>query len=273
MAGCWRIDELAQRAGVTVDTIRYYAREGLLAAPERSGRHKLYGPDHLERLGRIRDLQARRFSLAAIRTVLDADRPGLEDLFAAGERAYTFEELVERAGIDAAIASDLRAVGLLVEPAAVGRDSYDEADCALLRSVVALQAIGMTPEILVRLGAIYVHHFRALQSDVHDMLAGVGTDWDPDELVAIQRRLTANVQPMIRSVDAVLRYVHERTVQRLTLEAVRTARANGTGVGGVPVGAPAPDGSGGGPARASLPTGGVPVGTDAAKAGTTPPPP
>jgi len=50
----WRIDELAHEAGVTVDTIRYYAREGLLTAPERSGRHKLYGSAHLERLGRIR---------------------------------------------------------------------------------------------------------------------------------------------------------------------------------------------------------------------------
>lgn len=235
MIGCWRIDDLAQRAGVTVDTIRYYAREGLLAAPERNGRHKLYGPDHLDRLGHIRDLQARRFSLAAIRTILDADRPGLEDLFATGDRSYTFDELVARAGIDVEVAADLRAVGLLVDPVELERDSYDEADCALLKSVVELQAIGMTPEILVRLGAIYVHHFRALQADVHDMLAGVGTDWDPDDMVEIQRKLTANVQSMIHSVDGVLRYVHERTVQRLTLEAVRTARATGTGVGGVRV--------------------------------------
>src|ERR1700709_2625809 len=77
----WRIDELAHEAGVTVDTIRYYAREGLLDAPEREGRHKLYGPDHLDRLGRIRDLQTQRFSLAAIKALLDADRPGLEGLF------------------------------------------------------------------------------------------------------------------------------------------------------------------------------------------------
>ena len=77
MAPSWRIDELAQRAGVTVDTIRYYAREHLLPPPERSGRHKLYGPEHLDRLTRIRDLQAQRFSLAAIRAVLDADQRGL----------------------------------------------------------------------------------------------------------------------------------------------------------------------------------------------------
>ena len=49
----WRIDELAQKAGVTVDTIRYYAREGLLPPPAKSGRNKLYGPEHVDRLARI----------------------------------------------------------------------------------------------------------------------------------------------------------------------------------------------------------------------------
>ena len=84
MAPCWKIDELAQRGKVTVDTIRYYAREKLFPPPVRSGRHKLYGPEHLDRLGWIRKLQAERFSLAAIRAVLDADRPGIEHLFTPG---------------------------------------------------------------------------------------------------------------------------------------------------------------------------------------------
>ena len=94
----------------------------------------------------------------------------------------------------------------------------------------------MTEDILVELGAIYVRHFRALQTDVHAMLAGEDRDWDPDELVAVQRRLTANSQRMIPAVDRVLNYVHQRTIQRLTLEAVRTAQATGTGVGGVRLG-------------------------------------
>jgi DNA-binding transcriptional MerR regulator len=236
MVGCWRIDELARQAGLTVDTIRYYAREGLLTAPERSGRHKLYGPGHLERLERIRDLQARRFSLAAIRAILDADRPGLEGLFATGDRQYTLADMVERSGLAADLVDRLRDVGLLADPAELGREAYDDVDLALLRSVGELQEIGMTPEILLELGAIYVRHFRALQHDVHDMLAGrTRADWDPDELEAVQRRLTANVSRMIPAVDRVLNYVHQRTIQRLTLEAVRTARTTGTGVGGVRV--------------------------------------
>lgn len=234
--GCWRIDELAQRAGLTVDTIRYYAREGLLPPPERSGRHKLYGTEHLDRLERIRDFQDRRFSLAAIRAVFDADRPGIEGLFAGAGRALRFDDLVERSGVPRDLVVRLHDVGLLPEPAEFGREAYDESDLELLKAVAELREIGMTPEILVELGAIYVRHFRALQRDVHDMLAGkANIGWDPDELVAIQRRLTANASRMIPAVDRVLNYVHQRTIQRLTLEAIQTAQDTNTGVGGVRV--------------------------------------
>jgi DNA-binding transcriptional MerR regulator len=232
----WRIDELAQRAGVTVDTIRYYSREQLLPPPERSGRHKLYRPDHLERLERIRDLQTQRFSLAAIRAVLDADRPGLERLFASGERQYSLDELVAASGVDRHVVDGLREVGLLPDPADLGHEAYDENDLRVLRAIAELQDVGMTPQILVELGAIYVRHFRALQHDVHDMFAGrTRDDWDPDELVSVQRSLTANTSRMIPATNQVLNYVHQRTIQRLTLEALETAAQTHTGVGGVRV--------------------------------------
>jgi DNA-binding transcriptional MerR regulator len=236
--GPWRIDELARQAGVTVDTIRYYAREGLLEPPERSGRHKLYGAAHLERLERIRDLQGQRFSLAAIRALLSVDRPGIEGLFVSEGRRYSFDDLVERSGLPAELVGRLREVGMLADPASLGHEDYDESDLGLLRAVVELRDIGMTEAILVELAAIYVRHFRALQKDVHAMLAGEGRDWDPDEMVAVQRRLTANARRMVPAVDRVLNYVHQRTIQRLTLDAVRTSQETGTGVGGVPIDKP-----------------------------------
>ncbi len=95
----WRIDELAHEAGVTVDTIRYYSREGLLEPPERSGRHKLYGSEHLDRLTRIREFQAQRFSLAAIKALLDVDRPGIEGLFVTHGRTYDLDDLVDKSGL------------------------------------------------------------------------------------------------------------------------------------------------------------------------------
>ena len=228
----WRIDELAHEAGVTVDTIRYYAREGLLDPPERAGRHKLYGRDHLDRLGRIRELQGRRFSLAAIRAILDVDRPGIEGIFTS-HGSYGFDDLVAKSGLDEHLVIRLRDIGLLADPESLGHEVYDDSDLVLLRAVVELQDIGMTEDILVELGAIYVRHFRALQKDVHDMLSGKDRAWDEEEMVAIQRQLTANSQRMIPAVDRVLNYVHQRTIQRLTLEAVRTAQETRTGVGGL----------------------------------------
>ena len=221
----WRIDELAQRAGLTVDTIRYYSREGLLLAPEKQGRNRLYGTQHLERLDRIRELQAQRFSLAAIRAIVDVDRPGLEGLFTAEGRSYSLAELVERSGVDEQLVAGLREVGLLPDPSEFGGESYDDADLALLRAVAELRSIGMTPEILLALGRIYVGHFSALQRDVLDMLSGKANPaWSAEELVAVQQQLTANAQRLMPAINQLLNYVHQRTLQHLTLEAVQTDR-------------------------------------------------
>src|SRR5688572_3160786 len=67
-----RIGELADRAGTTVRTIRYYVAEGLLPAPAGSGPRSEYTDDHLARLGAIRALKARYLPLAEIRRRLAA---------------------------------------------------------------------------------------------------------------------------------------------------------------------------------------------------------
>jgi DNA-binding transcriptional MerR regulator len=230
----WRIDDLARQTGVTVDTIRYYAREGLLPAPERSGRHKLYGPDHLERLTRIRELQDRRFSLAAIRAVLDAETPGLANLFGS-DGGYSFDDLIARSGVDAGLVADLRDVGLLPDPTEFGQESYDETDVAMLRAVHELLDVGMTREVLVELAAIYVRQFRLLQAEVHAVLAGETHDWDPEQLRAMQVALTEHTSQLIPAIERVLNHVHQRTVQRLTLSAIHRAQHDHLGVGGLPV--------------------------------------
>lgn len=229
-----RIDDLAQRSGLTVDTIRYYAREGLLPPAVKSGKNKLYGPEHVERLAKIKDLQERRFNLASIRAIVAADRPGIPDLFLGAEHQYELDVLVSRSGLDAHFVGQLAEVGLLAAPASLGRQAYDDADLHMLQAVRELLAIGMTEEILVELGRIYVRQFSALQTEVHALLAGwTHPEWDPDDVAAMQRSLTSNARRMLPAVDGVLNYVHQRTVQRLTIDAIRTAVDTGTGVGGV----------------------------------------
>jgi hypothetical protein len=111
-------------------------------------------------------------------------------------------------------------VGLLPDPAEFGGESYDDTDLALLRSVAELRSIGMTPEILLALGRIYVDRFAEMQRDVLDMLSGRDDSaWNADELVAVQQALTANSQRLVPAINQLLNYVHQRTLQRMALEA------------------------------------------------------
>jgi Cd(II)/Pb(II)-responsive transcriptional regulator len=72
-----KIGELAQVAQCTVETVRYYEKEGLLSAPARTaGNFRQYGPAHTERLRFIRNCRALDMSHGEIRTLLNlADQP------------------------------------------------------------------------------------------------------------------------------------------------------------------------------------------------------
>jgi DNA-binding transcriptional MerR regulator len=60
------IDQLAQRTGISVRTIRFYAQRGLLPPPQLRGRTGLYGGAHVARLQLVSELSALGFTLAAI---------------------------------------------------------------------------------------------------------------------------------------------------------------------------------------------------------------
>jgi len=223
IAGCWRIDALAQRAGITVDTIRYYQREGLLPPAQRHGRTNLYGPEHLDRLERIKELQGRRFSLAAIRALLDDDREDLlEGIFAGGGgRTYTLEELTERAGIDTELVDALRTSGLLREPAEYGRDSYDADDLDLLRTMAELHRLGIDARALVELGRIYAEGVEATQRRIVDLFTTGGTlAWDAGDLARFQESSAAAAPAILPLARRIVDYTHHRTIQRLTLGAI-----------------------------------------------------
>ena len=73
-----RMAELSQRSGMPVATIKYYIREGLLPAGQRTATNQaLYGQEHLARIELIRALRdVAGLSVATIGEVLDAvERP------------------------------------------------------------------------------------------------------------------------------------------------------------------------------------------------------
>ena len=67
-----RAGEVAERAGVNLQTLRYYERRGILSEPERSlGGHRLYDDDTVLVLQVVKAAQALGFSLDEIAELMD----------------------------------------------------------------------------------------------------------------------------------------------------------------------------------------------------------
>lgn len=70
-----RSGQLADAAGVNLQTLRYYERCGLLAPPQRSpGGHRLYPSDTVTLLRVIKTAQRLGFTLSEVADLLDAGR-------------------------------------------------------------------------------------------------------------------------------------------------------------------------------------------------------
>jgi DNA-binding transcriptional MerR regulator len=86
-----RSGQVADAAGVNIQTLRYYERRGLLAEPDRSpGGHRLYGEDAVTVLRVIKAAQRLGFTLEEVAELLEAGRhrhgrpvPGLQERAAA----------------------------------------------------------------------------------------------------------------------------------------------------------------------------------------------
>ncbi|WP_435200554.1 heavy metal-responsive transcriptional regulator [Janibacter sp. GS2] len=72
-----RIGEVADVAGVSTQTIRFYERRGLLSRPQREGNgYREYDTSVLPRLAFIRSGQAAGLTLVEIASILDLRRDG-----------------------------------------------------------------------------------------------------------------------------------------------------------------------------------------------------
>ena len=156
-----RVEDLARAADVSVDTIRFYQKRRLLHPPAREGRIAWYGSEHVERLARIRELQARGFSLAVIRRLLEGELdPADERLVAAVTGAQrgtddddiellTLTELAERSGVPAPVLEAVAGEGLLAPRQRDGVDLFTAADVELVAAGLKLLEAGFPlPELL-----------------------------------------------------------------------------------------------------------------------------
>jgi len=128
-----RTGELAEQAGVNIQTVRYYERRGLLAKPVRTnGGHRLYPPDTVAVLSTIKAAQRLGFTLDEVAELLDTSRRHPS----ADLRQRAVDKITE---VDARIA-DLTAMrAALTEVVAANCESLTHCTCPL-RSGIRLAA-------------------------------------------------------------------------------------------------------------------------------------
>ena len=155
------VDEVAATAGLGIDTVRYYQRLGLLAAPVRNGRRAVYSDHHVARLAEIRRLAADGFTLAqigalssessAIGTVDELRRLADDAL----DRSLSRSEVAEQAGVPEGLVALLVDNGLLAPLATDPEPRFDEGAVSMVRAGLSISAAGVPLDELVALAA---HH-------------------------------------------------------------------------------------------------------------------
>jgi DNA-binding transcriptional MerR regulator len=161
----FRVEDLAGRADVSVDTIRFYQKRRLLPPPQREGRVAWYGPEHLDRLNRIRELQQRGLTLALIGRVFAGELDPADVTLAAAvaeadtegpEEFLTLAQLAERSHVPDALLEAVAREHLLVPRIHDGEPRYTSADVAVVQQGLRLLEQGLPLPDLLTLA--HAHH-------------------------------------------------------------------------------------------------------------------
>jgi DNA-binding transcriptional MerR regulator len=150
--GLLKMQELAERAGVSPATIKHYRREGLLPEPVKTSRNMAYyPPEFVDRIRLIKRLQERRFMpLKLIKGVLDEDPERVTAMVELEDRILELAvavrepsrvsaaELRRRYEIPQAVLERLAEIGVLT-PSSRG---YDADDVKIIEAIGRFRAGG-----------------------------------------------------------------------------------------------------------------------------------
>lgn len=166
--GAWRVEALAAQATISVDTVRYYQKLGLLHPPERHGRVAIYDATHLERLVTIRRLSDEGFSLSQIERLLDGESDPLFGALQSSDRTVSFEQLVELSGFPTEIIELAVDAGLVrAVPTDPGR--FDREAVTMLTAGSALLEAGLPLEELLGVAMRHAEHVETVVDEAIEL--------------------------------------------------------------------------------------------------------
>ena len=165
-----RVEQLAGDAQLSVDTVRYYQKIGILHPPAREGRVAVYDDSHSDRLHEIRQLSDDGFSLAQIQQLADsAPHPLLTSLNGAAD-SLSIDELVAASGIDKEIVHLAVDAGL-IRPLTTDGEQFGIATLSMLKAGVELLDAGVPFDELIHLAVRHADHVESVAKDAVALFA------------------------------------------------------------------------------------------------------
>ena len=186
--GLLRISEVARAAGVSVPTIHFYIREGLLSPSIKTARNMAYyAPQCIEEIRLIKEFQEKGFlPLSVIKLILQAGREGedadhivemrtfLDHIFhpvrtGVESKELSLTDLAAATGVPESSLETLRALGLLMPVRTEQGERYDDIDIRITQIVKELMEFGLAPEDL----SVYGQYIEAIRNEVrtiHDRM-------------------------------------------------------------------------------------------------------
>jgi DNA-binding transcriptional MerR regulator len=228
----YRVEELAEVAGASVDTIRYYQHLGLLDAPSREGRVAFYGPVHLARLQRIRQLKDQGLSLATIHRVLSgalhpADAALVSAVAASSGGALSRDGarpsggldltgLAEATGVPEALLESLVAEGLLSPANPDTPAPYGAEDVDAVHAGLRLLEAGLPLSKLLDLGRRYTEAVEVVADEAvalfDEFVRGPARAGDDPE--AARTQLVDAFEELLPAATSLVRLTFERALLR-----------------------------------------------------------
>ena len=229
----YRIEQLAQAAGVAVDTIRFYQGKGLLDPPRREGRVTWYSEGHLDRLRRIRDLQQRGFTLTVIRRFLEGELEASDEALVEAVTApqapetLSLEELASRSGVAPPLLRVLEQAGLLLATSNGDEPRYPVEDLEVLDAGLKLVEAGVPFPALMELGA---QHAAAVEAtarravELFDRHVRERIQAQAEAPEAAERELLRLFEELLEASGTLVRHHFQRTLLRAAREHIERSR-------------------------------------------------